>query len=189
MTADATPQANPYGAVALSRAIVLIIPGLFITFTPGHTSQFGLIVLGSTALVLALVQGAVSIRLLRGHPGRGFHLFQSAVSLVIGVLALALSGLGIGLLLWALVVWALLLGGSEIFAGLRLPRRDLLRRDWITQGLLTVGLALIVLTQSADSVAVVGFLGAWAIVMGVYLVIAAITHKSMDRALNEKVSP
>ena len=40
-----------------------------------------------------------------------------------------------------------------------------------------------VLTQSADSVAVVGFLGAWAIVMGVYLAIAAITHRSMDNAM------
>jgi uncharacterized membrane protein HdeD (DUF308 family) len=44
------------------------------------------------------------------------------------------------------------------------------------------------LTQSADSVAVVGFFGAWAIVMGVYLVIAAITHHSMNKAMNEKVS-
>ena len=51
------------------------------------------------------------------------------------------------------------------------------------RGLLTVGLGLVVLTQSADSVAVVGFLGAWAIVMGVYLAIAAITHRSMDNAM------
>jgi len=34
---------NSYGAAALSRAIVLIVPGLFITFTPGHTGQFGLV--------------------------------------------------------------------------------------------------------------------------------------------------
>jgi uncharacterized membrane protein HdeD (DUF308 family) len=107
---------------------------------------------------------------------------------VIGALALGLNSYGIGLLLWAVVVWALLMGASEILAGLRLPKRDVLRRDWVTQGTLTVLFALVVLTQSADSVAVVGFFGAWAIVMGVYLVIAAITHHSMNKAMNEKVS-
>jgi len=179
---------NSYGAAALSRAIVLIVPGLFITFSPGHTGQFGLVALGVTGLVLAAVQGGLAWRVLGDHPARGFYFFQALVSLVIGALALGLNSYGIGLLLWAVVVWALLMGASEILAGLRLPKRDVLRRDWVTQGTLTVLFALVVLTQSADSVAVVGFFGAWAIVMGVYLVIAAITHHSMNKAMNEKVS-
>jgi|TARA_B110000858_G_scaffold198306_1_gene263867 uncharacterized membrane protein HdeD (DUF308 family) len=167
----------------MTRAGVLVIPGLLITFTPGHTGAFGLVALGITALVLAALVGWLSFGLPRGDPGRGFHLFQAAVSLGIGVVAVALNGVGIGLLLWCVVVWALLMGGAEMFAGFRAPRRNILRRDWITQGLLTAGLGLVVLTQSADSVAVVGFLGAWAIVMGVYLAIAAITHRSMDNAM------
>lgn len=180
---------DSYGAAALSRAIVLIVPGLFITFTPGHTGQFGLVALGITALVLALVQGGLAWRVLGDHPARGFHVFQAVVSLAIGGVALGLNSYGLGLLLWAVVVWALLMGASEILAGLRLRKRDVLRRDWVTQGTLTVLFALVVLTLSGDSVAVVGFFGAWAIVMGVYLVIAAITHHSMNKAMNEKVSP
>ena len=174
---------TPYWVLALACAGVLFVPGFLITFTPGHTGQFGLVALGMTALAMAVLVGWLALGLPAGDRGRGFHLFQSAASLVIGLVALALNEVGIGLLLWCVVVWALLLGGAEVFAGIRAPRRDILRRDWITQGLLTVGLALVVLTQSADSVAVVGFLGAWAIVMGVYLVIAAITHRSMDNAM------
>lgn len=186
--ASLTQTPDRYGAAALSRAIVLIVPGLFITFTPGHTGQFGLVALGVTGLVLAGVQAGLAWWALGGHPARGFQFFQAAVSLVIGALALSLNSYGISLLLWAVVVWALLLGASEILAGLRLPKREVLRRDWITQGTLTVLFALVVLTQSADSVAVVGFFGAWAIVMGVYLIIAAITHHSMNKAMNEKAS-
>ena len=78
------------------------------------------------------------------------------------------------LLLWALVFWALLVGVAEIFYGARLARGDALRRDWITQGAMTVILGVVVLFQPADSVAVVGFLGAWAIVQGVYLAIASV---------------
>jgi uncharacterized membrane protein HdeD (DUF308 family) len=42
---------------------------------------------------------------------------------------------------------------------------------------MTVLLALVVLSQSADSVAVVGFVGAWAIIMGVYLAIAGFSAR------------
>ncbi len=45
------------------------------------------------------------------------------------------------------------------------------------QGSLTVILGLIVVIQPPDSVAVVGFLGAWAIVQGVYLTIAGLSEK------------
>jgi uncharacterized membrane protein HdeD (DUF308 family) len=44
----------------------------------------------------------------------------------------------------------------------------------MTQGGMTVVLAVVVLFQPADSVAVVGFLGAWAIVQGVYTAIASV---------------
>jgi len=125
---------TPYWVLALARAGVLFVPGLLITFTPGHTGQFGLVALGMTALAMAVLVGWLALGLPAGDRGRGFHLFQSAASLVIGLVALALNEVGIGLLLWCVVVWALLLGGAEVFAGIRAPRRDILRRDWITQG-------------------------------------------------------
>jgi uncharacterized membrane protein HdeD (DUF308 family) len=42
---------------------------------------------------------------------------------------------------------------------------------------MTVLLALVVLSQSADSVAVVGVVGAWAVIMGVYLAIAGFSSR------------
>jgi uncharacterized membrane protein HdeD (DUF308 family) len=79
--------------------------------------------------------------------------------------------------LWAIVLWALLTGFAEAFAGWRMPRGSDVRKDWLVQGSMTVVLALVVLVQPADSVAVIGFVGAWAIVQGVYATIAGLSSR------------
>jgi uncharacterized membrane protein HdeD (DUF308 family) len=101
-------------------------------------------------------------------------------------LAVGLSTTGILFLLWVIVLWSLLVGVAETFAGLRLPSGSALRQDWIVQGAMTVLLALVVLSQSADSVAVVGFVGAWAIIMGVYLAIAGLSARWAQKTPHER---
>lgn len=164
----------PYYVVSAMRSIIVLATGIVITFTPGHSARFGLVALGILGVVNAVGLGLVALGLSATETGRGLHLWQSLVSLVVGALVLALQEAGMILLLWALVFWALLVGVAEIFYGARLARGDVLRRDWITQGAMTVILGVVVLFQPADSVAVVGFLGAWAIVQGVYLAIASV---------------
>ncbi len=175
VTADSrATQALPYYVVSALRSLILIVTGLVITFTPGHTAQFGLVALGILGIVTAVGLGLAALGLATTKTGRGLHLWQALVSLVVGALVLALQEAGMILLLWALVFWALLVGVAEIFFGARLAQGDALRRDWMTQGGMTVVLAVVVLFQPADSVAVVGFLGAWAIVQGVYMAIASV---------------
>jgi len=166
-----------YYVVSLARAITLLAVGLAIAFTPGHTAQFGLITFGVMALVSSVTLGILAVGLESSTRARGLHIWQSLVSLVVGALAVGLSTTGILFLLWVIVLWSLLVGVAEAFAGLRLPSGSALRQDWIVQGTMTVLLALVVLSQSADSVAVVGFVGAWAIIMGVYLAIAGFSAR------------
>jgi len=174
--ADNSPAARalPYSVVPALRAAIVVITGLVITFTPGHTAQFGLVALGILGIVSAVGFALVALGLPATHAGRGLHIWQALVSLVVGALVLALQDAGMILLLWALVFWALLVGVAEVFVGGRLSRGHALRRDWMTQGGMTIVLAVVVLFQPADSVAVVGLLGAWAIVQGVYMAIASI---------------
>jgi len=167
-------QTLPYFVVSGLRSVILLITGLVITFTPAHSAQFGLIALGVLGIVSAVGLGLASLGLPSTETGRGLHLWQALVSLVVGALVLALHEAGMILLLWALVFWALLSGVAELFFGLRLTRGHALRRDWMTQGSMTLLLAVVVLFQPADSVAVVGFLGGWAIVQGVYMAIATV---------------
>jgi uncharacterized membrane protein HdeD (DUF308 family) len=171
------PRVVEYYVVSFVRAVILVTAGLVIAFTAGHSAQFGLIVFGVMALVLSVSLGIVSSTLATGSQARGLHLWQALVSLVVGALAVGLSGAGVVFLLWAVVLWSLLVGVAEVFAGWRLPVGASLRRDWLIQGVMTVILALVVLSQPADSVAVVGFLGAWAVILGMYLSIAGFSAR------------
>jgi uncharacterized membrane protein HdeD (DUF308 family) len=166
-----------YYVVSFVRASTLLAVGLAIAFTAGHTAQFGLITFGLMALVSSVTLGVLAVGLESSTRARGLHIWQSLVSLVVGALAVGLSTSGTLFLLWVIVLWSLLVGVSELFAGLRLPAGSALRQDWIVQGAMTVLLALVVLSQSADSVAVVGFVGAWAMIMGVYLAIAGFSAR------------
>lgn len=166
-----------YYVVSFVRSITLLAVGLAIAFTAGHTAQFGLITFGVMALVSSVTLGVLAGGLESSTRARGLHIWQSLVSLVVGALAVGLSTTGTLFLLWAIVLWSLLVGVAEAFAGWRLPAGSALRQDWIVQGAMTVLLALVVLSQSADSVAVVGFVGAWAIIMGVYLAIAGFSAR------------
>jgi uncharacterized membrane protein HdeD (DUF308 family) len=129
------------------------------------------------ALVSSVTLGILAVGLESSTRARGLHIWQSLVSLVVGALAVGLSTTGTLFLLWVIVLWSLLVGVAEAFAGLRLPSGSALRQDWIVQGTMTVLLALVVLSQSADSVAVVGFVGAWAMILGVYLAIAGFSAR------------
>lgn len=181
MTNPLSPSANTrvvaYWVVSFVRSITLVATALVIAFTSGHSAQFGLVVFGVMAVVKSVSLGALSTALDGSTQARGLHLWQSLVSLVIGALAIGLSSAGTVFLLWAIVLWALLAGAAEMFVGWRLPRGAALRTDWLVQGGMTVILALVVLSQPADSVAVIGFLGAWAIILGVYLAIAGFSAR------------
>ncbi|MSZ08238.1 MAG: hypothetical protein F2621_02325 [Actinobacteria bacterium] len=166
-----------YYVVSFVRSAASLAVGLTIAFTPAHTAQFGLVTFGVMALVTSVTLGVLAVGLESSTRARGLHIWQSLVSLVVGALAVGLSTTGTLFLLWAIVLWSLLVGVSELFAGWRLPSGSSLRGDWIVQGTMTVLLALVVLSQSADSVAVVGFVGAWAVIMGVYLAIAGFSAR------------
>lgn len=177
MRSQATSWVVEYYVVSFVRSLTLLSIGLAIAFTAGHTAQFGLITFGVMALVTSVTLGILAVGLESSTRARGLHIWQSLVSLVVGALSIGLSTAGTLFLLWAIVLWSLLVGVAELFSGWRLPAGSGLRQDWIAQGAITVLLALVVLSQSADSVAVVGFVGAWAIIMGVYLAIAGFSAR------------
>jgi uncharacterized membrane protein HdeD (DUF308 family) len=177
-----------YSTMSFIRSAIALATGLVIAFTSGHTAQFGLITFGVMAVVTSVSVGLASTILESSAQARGLHLWQALVSLVVGALAIGLSNAGTIFLLWAIVLWALLVGVAETFAGWRLLRGSTQRKDWLVQGAMTVVLALVVLSQPADSVAVVGFVGAWAIIIGVYLAIAGFSAR-FDAADSQREGP
>ncbi|AYG03522.1 hypothetical protein D7I44_08225 [Gryllotalpicola protaetiae] len=77
-------------------------------------------------------------------------------------------------------VWALLTGVAELYGGWRArraPAQASAARDRLLVGGLTVVLAIVYLVIPAEHRLAVGLLGAYAIVIGVYLAIGALSLK------------
>jgi uncharacterized membrane protein HdeD (DUF308 family) len=181
-----------YWPIPLARAIVLIATALVITFSQDHSATLGLTVFGAFAIVTAVIFAIAGILIHRGAE-RVIVLLQALVSVVAGVLALAISGGGLPFFLYLVSVWAAITGFLELFLGLR-ARRTPPSRDWIFVGALTVLFAVVVLILPPDlndeftgtggvsgvltaAIIAVGALGAYAAIAGVYLAIGALSMK------------
>jgi uncharacterized membrane protein HdeD (DUF308 family) len=177
----------------LGRAIVALIVAGVITFSPDHSAGLGFAMFGAFVLATAIVVFVGAIWSFPAGANRSFLASQAIVSAVAGIVALALPGGGLPFLIFILSAWAAISGFLELYVGLR-NRRSALTRDWIFAGATTALFAIAVLIVPPDlnqplggveavegtltaSVVVVGALGAYAALLGVYLVIAALSMK------------
>ncbi|MEO6116870.1 MAG: DUF308 domain-containing protein [Pseudolysinimonas sp.] len=177
------------------RAVVALIVGLAITFSSAHSAAFGLVAFGLFAVVegAIVVAGALGDRTERRS--RGLFLVQGLLTLIAGIAALALPQGGVHYLVWVVSAWAIVTGALELVSGVRARGRVAAARDWMIVGGLTLILAIAFLVIPPDytqvlggieqirgevtaSVMLVGVFGAWAIVSGVLLGIAAVSARS-----------
>lgn len=183
---------TPWYAV-LARAIPAIVLAIVVTFSADHSASLGLTTFG---LFAAATGAVITVFALRSATGvvRTLQLIQGLVTLVAGIAALAMITAGLPFFVLLLTAFAVVTGFLELYLGLRGRRTERAARDWIFVGALTVILAVIVLlvppgfTQSfvgpdgvarqlTASVIVVGTLGAYWAIAGIYLVIAALSLK------------
>lgn len=175
--ADREVVAAAYWPVPLTRAVVALIVGLAVTFLADHSPRVGLIALGVLALGGGLVVALLGRDRVVDRTAGRMLAGQGVLSAVIGAasLVLAFTGAGLGTLLLLATLFAVLTGALELYAGIRTRRT--VGREWLVVGAGTVLFALVLLIAPVDSVAVVGFIGAYGIILGVYLMIAAFSEK------------
>jgi uncharacterized membrane protein HdeD (DUF308 family) len=178
------------------RAVVALAVGFAITFTPAHSAVFGLVAFGLFAVVEGAVVAAGAFGDRAERRSRGLFAVQGAVTVVAGVAALVLPDGGVRYLVWVVSAWAIVTGALELVSGIRARGRVGMARDWIIVGGLTLILAIGVLIVPPDytqtlggiervtghltaSVVLVGMFGAWAIVAGVLLGIAAVSARTL----------
>jgi uncharacterized membrane protein HdeD (DUF308 family) len=177
------------------RALVALIVGFAITFTAGHSAAFGLVAFGLFAIVEGAVIGAGALGDRTERQARGLFLAQGVVTVVAGIAAIALPEGGVHYFVWVVSAWAIVTGALELVSGIRARGRLAAARDWMVLGGLTLILAIGFLLVPPDytqtlggiekiqgeltaSVVLVGMFGAWAIVAGVLLGIAAVSARS-----------
>lgn len=173
--ADTADRASRSWTLHLGRAIVAVVAGCVVTFSPDHSPAFGLVVFGGFAIASGAVSLVIAQRTLRGS-GRGPALAAAAITLVAGVLGLVAVPVAALMSFVALVAgWALVTGALEFSSGRR--SHGLAARDAVVVGIGTVLLGAAFALLPPHPVVSVGLLGAYAVVLGVYLAIAAFSLK------------
>ena len=175
------------------RAVIALALAAVITFSADHSATFGLVVFGSFGVVTgAMIALAAVVSVERGV-SRGIRIAQGAITFVAGLAALLVLGGGLPYFVFLVSVWAAITGFLELYLGLRLRRAETGARDSIFVGALTALFAIAVLLvppgytqdytvqdfqgQLTASIIVVGLLGAYFAILGVYLVIAGLSLK------------
>ncbi|MDF1477696.1 hypothetical protein PYV02_01200 [Leifsonia sp. H3M29-4] len=177
----------------LGRAIPALALAAVITFSADHSARLGLLCFGAFATVSGVLLSALVWRS-RTTPAGRVQLVQGAITLVAGIVGLVLSGGGLPFLVFLVTAWAAVTGMLELWLGIRYRGRDRAARDWIFAGALTALLAVAVLLvppglaqaftgpdgvtrELTAAVVVVGLLGAYAALLGVFLTIGALSLK------------
>lgn len=178
--------------VPLARAIPALALAVVITFSADHSSPLGLVAFGIYAVVTGAVLTASALRLGSKGVVRTVTFAQGILSVLAGIVSLALPAAGLPFFVFLLTAFAAVTGFLELYLGLRSRGRSSSSRDWVFVGALTALLAVVVLlvppgfSQSftgpddvprvlTASVIVVGALGAYFAILGVFLVIAGLS--------------
>ncbi|WP_341953265.1 DUF308 domain-containing protein [Salinibacterium sp. TMP30] len=196
--------------VPLARAIPALALAIVVTFSADHSARLGLVTLASFTLVAGAVLVTASV--ISPHKGvsRNLWITQGVVTVATAIAAFVATGGGQAYFVFLLTAFAAITGFIELYLGLRSRGRDASSRDWVFVGALTALLALIVLLvppgfsqpytgpdgidrELTASIVVVGLLGAYWAILGVYLVIAAFSlkwsnkdHDSVAAAVQQK---
>ena len=195
-TAVATgPAGLAAWVVPALRAVVALIVGFAITFTPAHSATFGLVAFGLFAVVEGAIVAAGAFGDRTERRSRGLFVAQGVLTVIAGIAALVLPEGGVHYFVWVVSAWAVVTGALELVSGIRARGRAAAARDWMILGGLTLVLAIAFLVVPPDysqtlggieqikgeltaSVVLVGMFGAWAIVAGVLLGIAAVSART-----------
>ena len=160
-----------------------------LTFISPQSSLLGLLILfGAWAVINGAFALSVAARRPSGAPRWPALIFEGIASIVAGVLTLVLPGMSALVLVMVIAAWAVVTGISAIASAIRLRKQ--IRREWLLalSGLLSVALGvLLFIHPAAGALAMVFWIGAYAIVFGGVLLVLAFRLRAWGRAPERRV--
>jgi uncharacterized membrane protein HdeD (DUF308 family) len=127
--------------------------------------------------VLAIIS---AVRAARGHKRWGAFLFEGIAGILASLCAFFVPGLTLAFLIFLIAGWAIITGVLEIAAAIRLRRH--ISGEWllIVAGAISIlfGIALYV-APIAGAIVIVWWLGAYALIFGILLLVLAFRLRSL----------
>jgi uncharacterized membrane protein HdeD (DUF308 family) len=177
--------AQNWWAVAL-RGVLAILFGIVTFMTPGLTVASLVLLFGAYALIDGIFTIVAAVRAARADQRWGALLVEGFVGIAAGIFTFLWPGVTALTLLYVIAFWAIVTGILEIAAAIRLRK--------VITGELFLGLAgaasivfgiLIVMRPGAASLAIALWIGAYAIVFGIVLLVLAFRLRRWHGAVGE----
>ena len=166
------------------RGVVAILFGLIAFFWPGVTLVALVLLFGAYAFIDGIASVVLGIREYGERERWWGTLLSGLVGIGAGIVTLLSPGITALALLTVIAVWAILHGILDIVAAIRL--RDVIEGEWLLalSGVLSVGFGLLLLARpGAGALAVVWWIGAYALVLGVVLIVLGFRSRSLTGLL------
>ncbi len=160
------------------RALIFVAVGLFITFTQSHSASTGLFALAIFGIGLAVANIAATIWEKRSYlsvESLPLTLISLAVGLFAALIPQADPTAQALAFVYLVAGWAVIAGALELYLANRNGFRTRAGKDGLITAVLGLALGLLFLIAPLDIVSAVGFFGAYLVICGVHLGIAALT--------------
>jgi uncharacterized membrane protein HdeD (DUF308 family) len=167
---EMTALARNWWALAI-RGVAAIVFGLLAFFMPGVTLAALILLFGAYAIVDGIFSLVAAFRGRTEDQPRWLLAIEGLVSVAAGVVAFAMPGLTALVLLYLIAAWAIITGVLEIVGAIRL--RDEIPNEWwmVASGVVSVVFGvLLFLAPGAGALALVWWIGAYAVIFGALLV-------------------
>jgi uncharacterized membrane protein HdeD (DUF308 family) len=168
--------ARHWWALAL-RGVVAVLFGLLTFFLPGITLISLVLLFGFYALLDGIFDIVSAIK----APGHHWPLIlEGIVGIIAGILTFLWPGITAMVLLYLIGFWAIFTGVLEIVAGVRL--REVIANELmlIFMGVISILFGLfIIIFPGAGALAIVFWIGAYAVVFGIMLIAFAFRLRSL----------
>jgi len=171
--------AGNWWAIAL-RGLMAVLFGALALFLPGLTLVTLVLLFGAYALMDGIFNVLASFRSASEHWA---FLIEGLIGMAAGVLTFAWPAITAIALLYLIAFWAILTGVLEIAAGIRL--RKSIRNEWalLLMGVFSLLFGLvIVFAPGAGALAIVLWIGTYALVFGVFLLVLAFRLRAHRRS-------
>lgn len=174
--------ARNWGWIAM-RGVVALIFGVLTLMNPAITLAVLVLFFGAYALVDGIFAVVAAIMNRKAEPHWVALLIGGLAGIAIGICTFLAPGITATLLLFFIAAWAIIVGVAEIAAAFRL--RKVITGEWmlVLAGILSVALGLLLVSRpAAGALALVLWIGAYALVSGLLLIGLAFRLRSWGRS-------
>jgi len=156
------------------RGLVAVLFGVLAFVWPGATLITLVWLFGAFALVNGLLSLILAAKAPKGYPRIGSLILGGLLGILAGLLTFVMPGITALGLLMLIAAWAIVTGIMEVVAAIRL--RKIIANEWllILAGIASVAFGVILFLQpAAGALALIWWIGAWALIFGILLVVLA----------------